>query len=141
MKFTTVIAVLTAVAASSVQAKPSETNAHRLARGLPPNPPVRRATGVSAARRSSPSGISNSCNTGPVQCCNSLASSNDKDVGLLAELLGIVLPADLLVGLNCAGVSVGALSSNGCSEQPVCCENNSFNGLIVIGCSPININL
>lgn len=46
MKFTTVAAVLVATAAS-VQAKPSETNAERLARGLPPLPPVRRATGVS----------------------------------------------------------------------------------------------
>lgn len=93
MKFTTVLAVL--AGATAVYAQPSETNGERLARGLPPLPPVRRATHVAgefssrtmaliihsdrrdaAARRSKPSGtpdsgIHNSCNTGPVQCCAS----------------------------------------------------------------------
>ncbi|KAF8909691.1 hydrophobin [Gymnopilus junonius] len=142
MKFTTVAVILAAVA-GSVQAKPAETNAQRLARGLPPLPPVRRATGVSAARRSSPSGISNSCNTGSVQCCNSVATTENPVVGLIAELLGIVIPAGVLVGLTCAGISVGGLGTNSwcaclldSSQQPVCCENNSFNGLIAIGCTP-----
>jgi hypothetical protein len=92
MKFTTVLAVL--ASAIAVYAQPSETNADRFARGLPPLPPARRGTPVAgklhltaaliiysdgptymmyvAARRSQPSGgINNSCNTGPVQCCAS----------------------------------------------------------------------
>ncbi len=45
MKFTSVIA-LVATAATLVGAVPFETNAERLARGLPPLPPARRASGV-----------------------------------------------------------------------------------------------
>lgn len=45
MKFTSVIAIVTA-AAALVGAVPFETNAERLARGLPPLPPARRASGV-----------------------------------------------------------------------------------------------
>ncbi|KAF8204671.1 hydrophobin-251 [Pholiota molesta] len=28
-----------------------------------------------------------------------------------------------------------------CSAQPVCCTNDSFNGVVALGCTPININL
>lgn len=45
MKFTTIFAVL-AAAAATVGAAPAETNGDRLARGLPPLPPARRATHV-----------------------------------------------------------------------------------------------
>lgn len=48
MKFTTIFAVV-AAAAVTVGAVPSETNAERLARGLPPNPPVRRSSPVDGA--------------------------------------------------------------------------------------------
>jgi hypothetical protein len=90
MKFTAVLAVL--ASAVAVYARSSETNAERFARGLPPLPPARRGTPVAgelhltialiiysdrhdvAARRSQPSGISNSCNTGPIQCCASTFS-------------------------------------------------------------------
>jgi hypothetical protein len=45
MKFTTVIAILAGAAA--VSARPgTETNAQRMARGLPPLPPARRGTPV-----------------------------------------------------------------------------------------------
>ncbi|KAF8961856.1 fungal hydrophobin-domain-containing protein [Flammula alnicola] len=141
MKFATTFALL-AAAAATVSAKPTETNAHRMARGLGPLPPSRRApTGVAGARRSSPSGISNSCNTGSVHCCNSVEQSNSSNVGLVAGLLGLVLPANVLVGLTCSPLSGVGVGGNSCSQQPVCCENNHFNGLIVVGCSPININL
>lgn len=45
MKFTSVFA-LVATAATLAGAVPFETNAERLARGLPPLPPARRASGV-----------------------------------------------------------------------------------------------
>ncbi|KAF9552107.1 fungal hydrophobin [Agrocybe pediades] len=138
MKFATVTAILAASAASVVA---YETNAQRMARGLPPNAPVRRATPVAAARRGQPSGISGSCNTGPVQCCNSVTHANNAVANVIAKLLGIALPANVAVGLTCSPLSVIGVGGNHCNSQPVCCENNSFNGLIAIGCSPININL
>lgn len=45
MKFATIFAVV-AAAAATVGAVPAETNAERFARGLPPNPPVRRSSPV-----------------------------------------------------------------------------------------------
>jgi len=118
MKFTTIIAVLAATAAS-VESKPSsETNADRLARGLPPLPPSRRATPVAAARRSSPSGISNSCNTGPVQCCDSVTSANNPAANLILSLLGLNIPGSTAVGLTCSPLSVVGVGSNQCSQTP-----------------------
>ncbi|KAH9479146.1 Fruiting body protein SC1 [Psilocybe cubensis] len=92
-------------------------------------------------------GPSNQCNTGPVQCCNSLLSSTSSTSNSLLGLLGIVL-GDItgLLGrstlpVNCSPLSVVGIGGNSCSTQPVCCTNNQFNGLINLGCSPININL
>ncbi|KAF8161403.1 hydrophobin-251 [Crassisporium funariophilum] len=82
------------------------------------------------------------CNTGPISCCNSLQQSNSTSVSQLAGLLGIVLPSIAgLVGLTCNPISVLGLGGNSCSSQPVCCTNNQFNGLINLGCTPINLNL
>ncbi|KAJ3511805.1 hypothetical protein NLJ89_g3886 [Agrocybe chaxingu] len=140
MKFTTVFVALTATAAT-VCARLSETNAQRFQRGLPPLPPSRRATGVAAARRHQPSGISGSCNTGPVQCCNSITHATPIIATTIKALLGLVVPADVAIGISCSPLSVIGIGGNSCNQQPVCCENNEFNGLIAIGCSPININL
>ncbi|KAF8068979.1 hydrophobin [Lyophyllum atratum] len=84
----------------------------------------------------------NQCNTGTIQCCNSVQSASDPLVGLLAGLLGIVLgPVTGLVGVTCTPITVIGGGGNSCSAQPVCCTGNSFSGLLVLGCSPININL
>ncbi|KAF8980551.1 hydrophobin-263 [Cyathus striatus] len=82
------------------------------------------------------------CNTGTVQCCNSVQQASNPLVGLLAGLLGIVLgPITGQVGLTCSPLSVIGIGGNSCTAQPVCCTGNSFSGLIVLGCTPININL
>ncbi|KAJ3512141.1 hypothetical protein NLJ89_g3696 [Agrocybe chaxingu] len=87
------------------------------------------------------------CNTGPVQCCNSVGAANAG--GLFGLLLGPVLnilglsidPINAIVGLTCNPISVIGIGGNSCSAQPVCCQNNTFNGLIAIGCTPVNLNL
>ncbi|KAF8993276.1 hydrophobin, partial [Cyathus striatus] len=82
------------------------------------------------------------CNTGPVQCCNSVQSASDPTTASLLGLLGIVLsPITALIGFNCSPLSVAGIGGNSCTAQPVCCTNNQFNGLIALGCNPININL
>ncbi|KAJ6568545.1 hypothetical protein B0H19DRAFT_872163, partial [Mycena capillaripes] len=55
MKFSTVFIALTAVA--TVSAARVDTNAYRMARGLPPNPPAQRSTPALAAKRGTPSGV------------------------------------------------------------------------------------
>ncbi|KIJ25111.1 hypothetical protein M422DRAFT_273969 [Sphaerobolus stellatus SS14] len=81
------------------------------------------------------------CNTGDAQCCNSVTKASDPSATTILGLLGIVLQdVDVLVGLGCTPITViGAGSGANCAQQPVCCENNSFNGLINIGCTPISL--
>ncbi|PAV22587.1 hydrophobin [Pyrrhoderma noxium] len=83
------------------------------------------------------------CNTGPVQCCQSVQDSGSGGlVSTLLGLLGVVLDGvNVPIGLTCSPISVIGLGGNSCTAQPVCCDNNSFNGLIAIGCTPINIGL
>ncbi|KAL0956188.1 hypothetical protein HGRIS_002347 [Hohenbuehelia grisea] len=82
------------------------------------------------------------CNTGPIQCCNSVQKASAPSAALLLGLLGIVLQdVTALVGITCSPLSVIGVGGNSCSAQPVCCQNNSFHGIIALGCVPININL
>ncbi|SJL09013.1 related to Fruiting body protein SC1 [Armillaria ostoyae] len=81
------------------------------------------------------------CNTGPVQCCNSVEKAGSGPVATLLGLLGAVVGADVDIGLSCSPVSVAGGGGVSCSNQAVCCENNSFNGLIAIGCNAFNLGL
>ncbi|KAH8111659.1 hydrophobin 2 [Phellopilus nigrolimitatus] len=82
------------------------------------------------------------CNTGPIQCCQTVEPASSSSASSLLGLLGIVLGnLNVPVGLTCSPLSVIGVGSNSCDASPVCCENNSFNGVIAIGCVPININL
>ncbi|KAF6756239.1 hydrophobin-315 [Ephemerocybe angulata] len=82
------------------------------------------------------------CNTGPVQCCNSVQDAKDPSLTSIFALLGLNV-GDItgLVGATCSPISVIGVPGNSCSAQPVCCTNNTFNGIIAIGCTPVNINL
>ncbi|KIJ27926.1 hypothetical protein M422DRAFT_190367 [Sphaerobolus stellatus SS14] len=85
------------------------------------------------------------CNLGEAYCCNSVGQANTlSGVSTVLTLLDIVLdPITAIVGLSCSPISVGIFSSAGgganCAQQPVCCTNNSFNGLINIGCVPVSL--
>ncbi|KAG7451623.1 hydrophobin-domain-containing protein [Guyanagaster necrorhizus] len=142
MKFASIFFSIVVFLVSFAAALPSrETNADRLARGLPPLPPtVRSPTRV--VRKSSPSGAPSQCSTGSLQCCDSVESSTSSVVAALLGLLGIHLGSTAVnVGMTCSPLSVIGIGGNSCSQQTVCCENNSFNGLIAVGCTPINIGL
>ncbi|KAF8976316.1 hydrophobin, partial [Cyathus striatus] len=63
-------------------------------------------------------------------------------VGVLAALLSLdISDITAQVGLNCSPLSVIGAGGNSCTQQPVCCTGNNFNGLIALGCTPINLNL
>ncbi|KAF8870876.1 fungal hydrophobin-domain-containing protein [Infundibulicybe gibba] len=82
------------------------------------------------------------CNTGALQCCNSVQSSSTTGIAQLAGLLGISLGSlTPLIGLSCSPLSVAGIGGNSCSAQPACCTGNTFSGVIALGCSPINLNL
>ncbi|ETW76620.1 hydrophobin-like protein [Heterobasidion irregulare TC 32-1] len=80
------------------------------------------------------------CDAGPVQCCNSVQKSSNPSVakilsGIAVPLQGLSVP----IGLTCSPLNLLALGGNSCASQPVCCENNNFNGLVAIGCTPIDL--
>ncbi|KIJ67292.1 hypothetical protein HYDPIDRAFT_84585 [Hydnomerulius pinastri MD-312] len=86
---------------------------------------------------------SSECDTGSLQCCNSVQAADSSAVTTLLGLLGIVV-GDLTgqVGLGCSPITVvGTGSGATCTQEPVCCTGNSYSGLINLGCSPINLGL
>ncbi|KAG0696054.1 fungal hydrophobin [Suillus ampliporus] len=82
------------------------------------------------------------CNTGSIQCCQSSYTVQQYNANPLLSLLPIIADVTGLVGLGCSGVTVIGTSS-GCeaNQEPLCCTGNEYNGLVNIGCSPINLNL
>ncbi|KAH6919085.1 hydrophobin-315 [Coprinopsis sp. MPI-PUGE-AT-0042] len=85
------------------------------------------------------------CNGGTVQCCNSTEnhkSLSQKTTGLLA-LLGVdVNRITASVGVQCSSINVLSITAGqSCTQQTVCCSNNNFEGVVALGCNPINISL
>ncbi|EAU80783.1 hypothetical protein CC1G_04893 [Coprinopsis cinerea okayama7 len=84
-------------------------------------------------------------NGGQTVCCNKLeqVTSLDTGVGKILGLLNVSLSQVTgLVGLQCT--SINALGLGGavsCTQQTACCSNNSYNGVVAIGCVPINISI
>ncbi|KAF9267210.1 fungal hydrophobin, partial [Marasmius fiardii PR-910] len=80
------------------------------------------------------------CSTGPVQCCNSVQSSDAASVaGLLALVGAVVGPVTAQVGVTCNPISVIGAGINTCKGQTVCCEDNNFNGVVALGCNNVGI--
>ncbi|KIJ63857.1 hypothetical protein HYDPIDRAFT_29205 [Hydnomerulius pinastri MD-312] len=83
------------------------------------------------------------CNTGSLQCCNSVQSADDEDTGKLLNLLAIPMSGTGQVGMNCNPIPIGGAGSGAqCEQNPVCCSGTShYNGFINMGCDPINIGM
>ncbi|GJE93625.1 fungal hydrophobin [Phanerochaete sordida] len=83
------------------------------------------------------------CSAGPVQCCNSVQPASSAEASKALGLIGLVLSGlDVPVGLDCDPISViGAGSSANCNSEPVCCDEIHQNGLLNIGCLPLNAQL
>ncbi|KAI9461329.1 hydrophobin [Boletus coccyginus] len=79
------------------------------------------------------------CNTGSIQCCQSVQSANSPAATVLAPLLGLAgLLGNGQIGLQCSSLT-GAGSSAQCESNPVCCNDTHYDGLINVGCSPIDL--
>ncbi|KLO09590.1 hydrophobin-domain-containing protein [Schizopora paradoxa] len=82
------------------------------------------------------------CAASAVQCCETTSTTSDPITSLLVGLLDIVIEGlNVPIGINCSPPTVVGAGSTSCNVEPLCCENNTFNGLIAIGCVPIIINL
>ncbi|KAG7439269.1 hydrophobin-251 [Guyanagaster necrorhizus] len=82
------------------------------------------------------------CASGTAQCCNSVQSSSSSIVQTLLGLLGIAVGSVTgNVGLTCDPITVIGVGGTDCSNQPVCCTDNSYNGIVALGCTPINVGL
>ncbi|KDR77535.1 hypothetical protein GALMADRAFT_65951 [Galerina marginata CBS 339.88] len=82
------------------------------------------------------------CNTGDLQCCDSTGTAKDASIAKLFGLLGIVVQdVNALVGVTCTPITVIGAGGNSCSAQPVCCTNNSFKGVVALGCTPVDLSL
>ncbi|RPD53864.1 hydrophobin [Lentinus tigrinus ALCF2SS1-7] len=81
------------------------------------------------------------CSTGPIQCCDTVTKASDPAAANILKSIGVVVQdVNALVGLTCSAVTVVGVGSGGsCDAQAVCCENNSFGGLISIGCAPVTL--
>ncbi|KAG9312675.1 hydrophobin 2 [Chiua virens] len=79
------------------------------------------------------------CNTGDLQCCNNVMNATDMK-GLL-DTLSLSYDETDAVGIDCIPFNVpGVGEGAGCQQQPLCCSNESYNGFINVGCSPIDTN-
>ncbi|KAM5541800.1 hypothetical protein V8D89_004529 [Ganoderma adspersum] len=82
-----------------------------------------------------------SCSTGPIQCCNTVEQANKPAAASILAGLDVVLQdPTVLVGLTCSPVTaIGVGGSGACTANAVCCQNNSYGGLISIGCIPVTL--
>ncbi|KAF8131006.1 hydrophobin-251 [Boletus edulis] len=79
------------------------------------------------------------CNSSSVNCCNSVQTDavNKPEYSFLKTVLAQVdVIASTPLGLTCNPISVIGVGSNSCSQQTVCCDNNNFNGVVAVGCTP-----
>ncbi|KAJ6543626.1 hypothetical protein DFH09DRAFT_1322083 [Mycena vulgaris] len=98
MKSTTFFCALS-FAIAAVEAIPRDSNAHRLARGLPPLPPRRRQPG---AKRSTPSSTPVTCASKKTFCCSDLTETSSSAATNILSGLGIpVSSCGAHVGTGC----------------------------------------
>ncbi|KAH6919152.1 hydrophobin-251 [Coprinopsis sp. MPI-PUGE-AT-0042] len=86
------------------------------------------------------------CNGGTVQCCDTTQDTknfNQEAKSFFSSLLAVeVKQFTGAIGVECTGVKVLAGGgSSSCTQQKVCCSNNNFNGVLALGCNPVNASV
>jgi len=98
------------------------------------------ALAVAAPAPAAWNGPSGQSSTGSQQCCNSVQKADSPQASKLLGALGLQVAADLLVGITCSPISIAAIAGgSSCSQQPVSCNNDNFNGIVALGCTPLNV--
>ncbi|KAI0738059.1 fungal hydrophobin-domain-containing protein [Daedaleopsis nitida] len=84
-----------------------------------------------------------SCSTGTALCCKEVyPDADDPPASPMLSALAEILVQDInpAIGVTCTPITgVGVGGSAGCSAKTVCCENNSFGGVIAVGCLPVEL--
>ncbi|KAJ6598468.1 hypothetical protein DFH09DRAFT_1304250 [Mycena vulgaris] len=117
-------------AISAVDALPahSNSNAERLARGLPPLPPRRRH----GAKRTTPSSTPFHCDTKKTFCCSDLTASSSSSAKNILSVLGIPSSSSGdYIGTGC----VAAIGNSCLIGTPATCCGNLFE-VAAIDCTP-----
>ncbi|CEI62556.1 hypothetical protein FVEN_g5096 [Fusarium venenatum] len=93
------------------------------------------STTESAAAASSTTASSGQCIApASLQCCVSVGKANDGPVSMILSLLGIVIKdTSIPIGLTCRSVP----NPGACPNIPVCCNGNSYGGLVAISCTSV----
>ncbi|THU79903.1 fungal hydrophobin [Dendrothele bispora CBS 962.96] len=82
------------------------------------------------------------CNTGKLQCCQSVQKASESPASTLLGLLNIpIQDLNIPIGITCTPISVIGVGGQNCAAQPVCCDKNNFNGVVAVGCTPVNLGL
>ncbi|KAL0947570.1 hypothetical protein HGRIS_013659 [Hohenbuehelia grisea] len=82
-------------------------------------------------------------NTGNLQCCNNLQSSRSVSIIDLFDLLNetpTLAGSTGQVGFSCSPIisDTGLGGAMTCTKAPACCSNIRFNGVLAVGCIPMN---
>ncbi|KIJ21167.1 fungal hydrophobin [Paxillus involutus ATCC 200175] len=82
------------------------------------------------------------CNTGSPFCCDSTYTNDPTKLASLSKSLGIALPSVTgLIALTCTPITgLGTGTGAVCTEKPVCCTDNGYNGVVNLGCSPLDLD-
>ncbi|TFK35363.1 hypothetical protein BDQ12DRAFT_668662 [Crucibulum laeve] len=81
------------------------------------------------------------CSSGSHVCCQGAGRAYLPPYAALLGLLGVVVDPDTLIGVTCTPITVIGVGGNSCNAIELCCDNNSFNGIIAIGCTIISIGV
>ncbi|PIL33167.1 hypothetical protein GSI_04617 [Ganoderma sinense ZZ0214-1] len=83
----------------------------------------------------------NVCNTGSLQCCNSVVDSQSPEGTAILSVVGVAAKdVTGLVGVECTPITVvGAGVSKSCTAEPVCCKNSGVGDGVGIGCVPVSL--
>ncbi|KZT62042.1 hypothetical protein CALCODRAFT_490606 [Calocera cornea HHB12733] len=82
------------------------------------------------------------CNVAGQHCCNTTVSHNSTSASVIAGLLGSsLMPGDnLMMGLDCTPLAPLLSAGGQCTATTVCCSGDqTYNGLINVGCSPFEL--
>ncbi|KAF8204665.1 hydrophobin-319 [Pholiota molesta] len=78
------------------------------------------------------------CNTGSVQCCDSTSTASNPVTALLLGSLGIPIGSVTgIIGLTCSP----SLASASVARPARLLHQQLFNGVVALGCTPVNLNL
>ncbi|KAH0840189.1 hydrophobin [Lanmaoa asiatica] len=83
------------------------------------------------------------CPIGDLQCCQSISSAITPPIATMLGMLGIdASDVTFPIGVLCSPIAVvGADSGSICDYDPACCNDNSYSGMLALGCNPAILDL